>query len=112
PSPARGEGLDLGGVGRVGQRQARSILSPHRPGTQAVGKRTVEVARLRARHRVDPQSGGIEKAMTPFLRKLSWLARRRQKETELEEELQFHLDEETDERNADGFSIDDQRRAA
>jgi len=29
--------------------------------------------------------------MTSFFRKLSWLARRRRKEAELEEELQFHL---------------------
>jgi predicted permease len=50
--------------------------------------------------------------MTLFLRKLSWLARRRRKEAELEEELQFHLDEETDQRTADGLSIGEARRAA
>jgi macrolide transport system ATP-binding/permease protein len=50
--------------------------------------------------------------MTPFLRKLSWLARRGRKEAELEEELQFHLDEETDERTAAGLPIDEARRAA
>src|SRR5262245_11569780 len=50
--------------------------------------------------------------MTPFLRKLSWLARRRQKEVELQEELQFHLDEDADERATDGASIDEARRAA
>src|SRR5436190_24248124 len=48
--------------------------------------------------------------MTPFLRKLS--ARRRRKEAELEDELQFHLYEETDERIAGGLSIDEARRAA
>src|SRR5580765_5014943 len=50
--------------------------------------------------------------MTPFLRKLSWLARRRQKEAELQEELQFHLDEDTEERADEGVSMDDARRAA
>jgi hypothetical protein len=50
--------------------------------------------------------------MTPFLRKLTWLARRRQKEAELQEELQFHLDEDADELNAVGLSIDEARRAA
>jgi predicted permease len=50
--------------------------------------------------------------MSPFLRKLSWLARRRRKDAELEEELQFHLDEEADERIADGLSLDDARHAA
>lgn len=50
--------------------------------------------------------------MTPFLRKLSWLARRRRKEVELEEELRFHLDEETDNQTAAGLPIDEARFAA
>src|SRR6266853_1813622 len=50
--------------------------------------------------------------MTSFLRKLSWLARRRQKDAELQEELQFHLDEDTDERTDDGVPTDEARRAA
>jgi macrolide transport system ATP-binding/permease protein len=50
--------------------------------------------------------------MTSFLRKLNWLARRRRKDAELEEELQFHLDEEADERMADGIQVDEARRAA
>ncbi|HVG53912.1 MAG TPA: permease prefix domain 1-containing protein, partial [Vicinamibacterales bacterium] len=50
--------------------------------------------------------------MTSFLRKLNWLARRRQKEAELQEELQFHLDEEIEERIAAGLPIDEARRAA
>ena len=43
---------------------------------------------------------------------MRWLARRRQKEAELQEELQFHLDEDTDERTADGLPMDDARRDA
>lgn len=50
--------------------------------------------------------------MTPLLRKLNWLAHRRQKEVELQEELQFHLDEEAEERLAKGLSADEARRAA
>src|SRR5689334_4209872 len=50
--------------------------------------------------------------MTPFLRKLYWLTRRGRKEAQLEEELQFHLDEEADERAASGVPIDEARRAA
>ena len=50
--------------------------------------------------------------MTSFLRKLSWLLRRDRKETELQEELQFHLDEETEDRTAAGLPIDEARRAA
>jgi predicted permease len=50
--------------------------------------------------------------MTSFLRKVSWLFRRNQKEADLQEELQFHLDEETDDRSADGLPIDEARRAA
>jgi macrolide transport system ATP-binding/permease protein len=50
--------------------------------------------------------------MKSFLRKLTWLARRERKESELQEELQFHLDEEADERSADGLPMDEARRAA
>ena len=50
--------------------------------------------------------------MIPFLRKLSWWARRRCKEDELREELQFHLDEEAEERQADGLPADQARWAA
>ena len=50
--------------------------------------------------------------MTPFLRKLSWLVRRRRKEAELQEELQFHLEEETDRYTADGLPSEAAQRAA
>jgi predicted permease len=50
--------------------------------------------------------------MTPFLRKLSWFLRRRHKDVDLEDELQFHLDEDTEERAAEGVPLDDARRAA
>jgi len=36
--------------------------------------------------------------MNSFFRKLRWLAQRRDKEAELREELQFHLEEEMEER--------------
>ena len=41
--------------------------------------------------------------MNDVLAKLGWLARRRDKEAELREELQFHLDEEAAERRAEGL---------
>jgi predicted permease len=50
--------------------------------------------------------------MKAFLRKLSWLAMRRQKETELREELEFHLSAETEERQAAGLSEEQARSAA
>src|SRR5512145_1035521 len=50
--------------------------------------------------------------MKSFLRKLGWLLRRNQKEADLREELQFHLDEETEDRSVDGVPIDEARRAA
>lgn len=40
--------------------------------------------------------------MTAFVRRLTWWVRRRQREAELAEELQFHLAEEADERRSDG----------
>ncbi|HEY1950433.1 MAG TPA: ABC transporter permease [Bryobacteraceae bacterium] len=50
--------------------------------------------------------------MIPFFRKLGWLTRRRSKEDQLTAELQFHLEEETEERQADGMSKQDARWAA
>jgi macrolide transport system ATP-binding/permease protein len=50
--------------------------------------------------------------MTSFFRKLSWLRRRRSKEVELREELQFHLDEEAEERQAQGLANEEARLAA
>ena len=49
--------------------------------------------------------------MRHFLRKLRWLVERRDKEAELREELEFHLEQEREERRAQGLS-DDQARAA
>ena len=36
--------------------------------------------------------------LSPFIRKLAWLTQRRRKEAELREELEFHLEEEAEER--------------
>jgi len=50
--------------------------------------------------------------MTSLFRKLQWWLRRRRKEDELREELQFHLAAETEEREADGLPADEARLAA
>jgi predicted permease len=50
--------------------------------------------------------------MIPFFRKLAWMARRRNKEEQLTAELQFHLEEETEERQAAGMAAEDARRTA
>ncbi len=50
--------------------------------------------------------------MIPFFRKLGWLAQRRSKEEQLAAELQFHLEEETEKRQASGFSAREARGAA
>jgi macrolide transport system ATP-binding/permease protein len=50
--------------------------------------------------------------MISFFRKLSWLTRRRSKEEQLNAELQFHLEEEAEEREAAGMSAQDARWAA
>lgn len=50
--------------------------------------------------------------MTSFFRKLKWLAGRPSKEAELQEELQFHLEEEAEERQAQGMAGEEARRAA
>jgi macrolide transport system ATP-binding/permease protein len=50
--------------------------------------------------------------MIALFRKLGWLAQRRGKEEQLAAELQFHLDEETEERRAAGMSAQEASRAA
>jgi macrolide transport system ATP-binding/permease protein len=50
--------------------------------------------------------------MTALFRKLTWWTRRRRKEDELREELQFHLAEEAEARQADGLPEDQARWAA
>ena len=50
--------------------------------------------------------------MTSFFRKLRWLMRRPGKEAELQEELQFHLEEEASERHAQGLAGEAALRAA
>jgi macrolide transport system ATP-binding/permease protein len=53
-----------------------------------------------------------EGTMRSFFRKLTWWIQRRRKEDELREELQFHLAEEADERQAGGLPVDQARWAA
>jgi predicted permease len=50
--------------------------------------------------------------MIEFFRKLGWLAKRRSKEKQLAAELQFHIEEETEERQASGMPVREARRAA
>jgi hypothetical protein len=50
--------------------------------------------------------------MHSLFRKLSWLLRRRHKEAELQEELQFHLEEEADLRRQDGLEERETRKCA
>ncbi len=50
--------------------------------------------------------------MTPFFQKLRSFLQRRRKDAELRDELQFHLDEEAEERRADGLTGEAARLAA
>jgi putative ABC transport system permease protein len=50
--------------------------------------------------------------MNSLFRKLRWLAQRSDKEAELREELQFHLEEEAEQRQQDGLAEDEARWAA
>jgi hypothetical protein len=50
--------------------------------------------------------------MTSFFRKLRWLMRRPDKEAELQEALQFHLEEEAGERRAQGLAGEEARLEA
>src|ERR1700722_12849486 len=70
------------------------------------------MAGLRAGDGIDLESGGRGGTMNAFFRKLGWLVGRRDKEKELREELQFHLEEEAERYQAAGASTEDARWAA
>ena len=50
--------------------------------------------------------------MNSFFRKLLWLTQRRDKQAELRKELEFHLEEEAEERHERGLQEDEARWAA
>src|SRR5262245_51738995 len=56
--PAGGERLDRGILGAFGQRQTCTLLSPHGKWAKTTHSRTVEMAGVLARDRIDPRSQG------------------------------------------------------
>src|SRR5690242_4250999 len=50
--------------------------------------------------------------MISFLRKLSWLCRRGREESDLREEIAFHLEAEIEEKEKEGLTSEAARRAA
>jgi len=50
--------------------------------------------------------------MSAFFRKVRWLTQRDRKEAELQEELEFHLEEEAEQRQAEGLTQEEARWAA
>src|SRR5437764_8715060 len=70
------------------------------------------MGRVLARHGTDLESNRSGGTMNPFFRKLRWLMQRDSKEAELREELQFHLEEEAEQRKQDGLQDDDARWTA
>src|SRR5260370_28879282 len=61
---------------------------------------------------IDFGSSRLGVAMNSFFRKLRWLTQRPDREAQLREELQFHLEEEAEQRQADGLAKDEARWAA
>jgi macrolide transport system ATP-binding/permease protein len=70
------------------------------------------MAGIRAGDGIDFESGHRGGTMNSFFRKLNWLVRRHDKEGELREELQFHLEEEAEEKQAEGASAEEARWTA
>ena len=61
---------------------------------------------------VDLESSRPRDTMNSFFRKLRWFGQRRDKQAELRQELQFHLEEETEEWQEHGLAEDEARWAA
>jgi putative ABC transport system permease protein len=72
---------------------------------KALGGAAARLRRSGAQH-------GAEGTAAPFFRKLLWLMGRSEREAELREELQFHLDEDAGERAREGLGEAEARRAA
>src|SRR6201982_4277474 len=64
------------------------------------------------RHGIDLESRRPRDTMNSFFRKLLWLTKRRDKQAELRKELEFHLEEEAEERHERGLKEDEARWAA
>src|ERR1700730_2593322 len=58
-------------------------------------------------HGIDSKSRASGGSVSAFFRKLSWLGHRRQREEDLREELQFHLDEEAEQLRLEGMSANE-----
>src|SRR5436309_9864785 len=109
---ARGERMDRGILGALRQGKASQVLSPHGARPETALCRAVEMAGVHPRDGIDPRSIRPGVIMSAFFRKERWLTRRDRKEAELREELQFHLEEEAEERRAQGLAEEDARWAA
>src|SRR5438105_4194139 len=104
--------MDRGLLGVVGQRQAGQVLPHHSCRAETTRQRTIEMGGVLARHGIDLASSGSGGTMSSFFRKLRWLVQRRNKEAELGEELEFHLEEEAEQRRVEGLAEDEARWAA
>src|SRR5262245_48722590 len=104
--------MDRRNLGAVRQRKAGQILSPDPTGTQTAYSRTIEVGEVLPRYAINRESSRAGGTMSPFFQKLRLLVHRHRKEDDLREELQFHLDEEAEERQAEGLTGEEARYAA
>src|SRR5262249_54723063 len=107
-----GEGLDCGVVGTLRQREAGEILPAHSSRPETARERALEMAGVCPRHELDVEPGRSGGLKMTFFRKLLGMVQRRRREAELREELEFHLEEEAEERRGDGFGPEQARWAA
>src|SRR5437667_4056860 len=70
------------------------------------------MGRLLPRHGIDSESSRSGGSVKFFFRKLRWLTRRPEKEAELREELQFHLEQEAEQNREHRLAEDETRWAA
>jgi hypothetical protein len=112
PASSGGEGLDSAVLGTIRERQAGQVLSAYVTRAQTARRRTIQMGRFRPRDGIDSESSRSGSAVNSFFRKLRGLTRRSSKEAELREELQFHLEEEAEERQEHGLANDEARWAA
>src|SRR5579872_6845719 len=91
-------------MGTFRERQTRPILLPHAARTETARDGAFEMGSALSRDWLDSGPRRRGGKVTSLFRRLRWWLRRSDKEAELRDELQFHLEAETEERQGDGLS--------
>src|SRR4029077_8593288 len=111
PAPPRAQGMDRGRVGQLREQPESPVLQPDALGPPAARRGDRELGTLRRRRRARPRGDLGDEMLRKIAGSIGALFGSR-KERELDEELAFHIEKETEENVRRGMPPDEARRAA